>query len=411
MGGRGHPERIGGELLMTDYLTNDTELTAVANAIRTRGGTSAALEWPDGYVDAVEAIPGGGGGGDEDFKAVIEGNAVNPVLPAGLTKIRKYAFYQMTALEEPSIPDTVTAIEMYAFSGCTNLKLTSLPAGLTSINTYAFQNCRNMRLASLPSGLRGNIGNYTFYGCANITLTSLPAGVNQAADYSFTNCTNLALTSLPSGVGGVGVQAFQNCINMPLASLGNSLMTIGNSAFYHCKSMCITSLPSTLTSIGQTAFQGCISIRSLESTAAITSMGTSCFTGTTTYRPMLLERVSFPNMSLSTLSTSFGSTTAANACMNLEVADVGTVGSIAANAFANCNKLTTLVLRKTNAITSLANVSAFLNTPMRGYGGLTGTVYVPAARLANYQTASNWKTLYNAGTVTFVAIEGSEYEL
>jgi len=45
---------------MTDYLTNDTELTAVADAIRTRGGTSAALEWPDGYVDAVGAISGGG---------------------------------------------------------------------------------------------------------------------------------------------------------------------------------------------------------------------------------------------------------------------------------------------------------------------------------------------------------------
>lgn len=47
---------------MADYLTTDTDLTAVADAIREKGGTSAALEWPSGYVDAIGAISGGGGG-------------------------------------------------------------------------------------------------------------------------------------------------------------------------------------------------------------------------------------------------------------------------------------------------------------------------------------------------------------
>ena len=48
---------------MTDYLVTDTELTDVADAIRTKGGTSAALEWPTDYVDAIDAIETGGGGG------------------------------------------------------------------------------------------------------------------------------------------------------------------------------------------------------------------------------------------------------------------------------------------------------------------------------------------------------------
>ena len=47
---------------MTDYLTNDTDLTSVANAIRTRGGTSASLAFPSGFVTAIENIPSGGGG-------------------------------------------------------------------------------------------------------------------------------------------------------------------------------------------------------------------------------------------------------------------------------------------------------------------------------------------------------------
>jgi hypothetical protein len=46
---------------MADYLTTDTDLTAVADAIREKGGTSAALVWPQGYVDAIGAIESGGG--------------------------------------------------------------------------------------------------------------------------------------------------------------------------------------------------------------------------------------------------------------------------------------------------------------------------------------------------------------
>lgn len=39
------------------YITTDTELTSIANAIRTKGGTSASLTYPDGFVSAIEAIP------------------------------------------------------------------------------------------------------------------------------------------------------------------------------------------------------------------------------------------------------------------------------------------------------------------------------------------------------------------
>lgn len=47
---------------MVDYKVTDTELTSIANAIRTKGGTQAQLEFPTGFVSAVQAIPTGGGG-------------------------------------------------------------------------------------------------------------------------------------------------------------------------------------------------------------------------------------------------------------------------------------------------------------------------------------------------------------
>ena len=45
---------------MTDYIATDTELTSIANAIRTKGGTSASLEFPDEFISAINAIGGGG---------------------------------------------------------------------------------------------------------------------------------------------------------------------------------------------------------------------------------------------------------------------------------------------------------------------------------------------------------------
>lgn len=41
---------------MADYLTNDTDLKAVADAIRAKGGTSAPLTYPGGFASAINAI-------------------------------------------------------------------------------------------------------------------------------------------------------------------------------------------------------------------------------------------------------------------------------------------------------------------------------------------------------------------
>lgn len=43
---------------MANYIVTDTELTSIANAIRTKGGTSASLTYPDGFISAISAISG-----------------------------------------------------------------------------------------------------------------------------------------------------------------------------------------------------------------------------------------------------------------------------------------------------------------------------------------------------------------
>lgn len=47
---------------LVDSTQLDADLTSVANAIRTKGGTSASLAFPAGFLTAIAAIPSGGGG-------------------------------------------------------------------------------------------------------------------------------------------------------------------------------------------------------------------------------------------------------------------------------------------------------------------------------------------------------------
>ena len=49
---------------MAVYVTNTSELTSIANAIRTKGGTSASLEWPTGFISAISNMEVSGGGTD-----------------------------------------------------------------------------------------------------------------------------------------------------------------------------------------------------------------------------------------------------------------------------------------------------------------------------------------------------------
>lgn len=44
-----------------EYLTRKSELTSIANAIRAKGGTSAPLAYPDGFVTAIQSIDTTGG--------------------------------------------------------------------------------------------------------------------------------------------------------------------------------------------------------------------------------------------------------------------------------------------------------------------------------------------------------------
>ena len=100
------------------------------------------------------------------------------------------------------------------------------------------------------------------------------------------------------------------------------------------------------------------------------------------------------------------------ACSSLTTVDLGnsdmTTGRIASAVFMDNSAMTVLILRQ-NAVINLSSVNSFNNTPF-ARGGTGGTIYVPSSLIESYKIATNWCTLYEAGSLNFAAIEGSEYE-
>ena len=169
---------------------DEASLTAVANSIRAKGGTTGALAFPDGLVSAVQAIQAGGGEADTSLKDIIEGTAVNPTLPSDLTKIRDYMFYNCTSLALTSLPDGVTSIGSSAFSKCANLALTSLPSGLKNIGYRAFSYCSGLSTLTFK-GTPSSISSSAFYSCAYLTTINVPwaEGAVANAPWGATNAT------------------------------------------------------------------------------------------------------------------------------------------------------------------------------------------------------------------------------
>ena len=165
----------------------------------------------------------------------------------------------------------------------------------------------------------------------------------------------------------------------------------------------ITSIVSDAAVIKVNAFSGCthMTAASLPEAARMGSGGTGVFGGCEA-----LVSLSMPKMAGSVGVSAF------NGCKALPAADLAAgVTQILQQAFTSCYALEALVLRRTAGIVTIANTSVFNNTPLTGRGGTySGHVYVPAALLNSYRTASNWSALYANYPGIFETIEGSVYE-
>jgi hypothetical protein len=134
-------------------------------------------------------------------------------IPASVTEIGDYAFYDCTGLSSVTIPDGVTTIGGWAFEDCTGLSSITIPASVTKIGYGAFYYCTSLSSVTIPASVT-EIGSCAFYYCTSLSSITIPASVTKIGDYAFYDCTSLSSITIPASVTEIGGGAFSYCDNL-----------------------------------------------------------------------------------------------------------------------------------------------------------------------------------------------------
>lgn len=170
----------------------------------------------------------------------------------------------------------------------------------------------------------------------------------------------------------------ESLINRTIVNYSSDTLTsVGNYAFHSCTSLTTVNLPQA-TSLGTSAFNNCTAMTSIE-IPLVQSITTQTF-----YACHSLENLIMPSLK------TIGAQGVRN-CNKLTIVDVGVCTSIGALSFENCPKLNAVIIR-TSSVCSLANVSAFTGTLIASG---TGYIYVPDSLIDSYKSATNWSTYAN----------------
>ena len=182
----------------------------------------------------------------------------------------------------------------------------------------------------------------------------------------------IRIEAIEVGGGGGEIDAL---IDGSITEISSNVASVKSYAAYGAKSLTSISLPMA-TSLGERAFYEC-TILAEAYVPLVTTIGAYVF-GSCPY----LTKIKLPNLV----------TMAANAfrtCSRLIMADMGSVTTIMGNSFTSCNDFKALILRKTDAITTLYNGNAITSTLI---GSGKGYIYVPSALIDTYKAATNWST-------------------
>ena len=299
---------------------DDASLSSVADAIRSKGGTSETLVFPDGFVSAISAIQAGGG--DEFARSIVN------------KTITSYS------------DDEITSIGAYAFNGCSKLQGVNAQ-NVATVGDYAFENCS--ALTGVNVGNTISVGSGAFRNCTSLKRLDLPKATILNGYLAY-NCSSLTELNIPSATSGRGYAIAGTKIEhiyLPKFTIP------GSSVFRDAKYLRTVDMPS-LVRVEQFLFMGCSA----------------------------LETVTFPK-------ANYVGSQAMDGCSALAYADLAVCKSIGAKGFYNCTSFETLILRKSDAICTLANVNAFTGTKISSGDGY---IYVPAAFVDSYKSATNWSS-------------------
>ena len=194
------------------------------------------------------------------------------------------------------------------------------------------------------------------YLAKELTEIRFPSGITSLNQYAFYQQKNIkGVIDFPDKLTTIGAYAFRECAGITEYH-GEGVTTIGNYTFYGNTALTVVDFPKLKTS-GTYAFEYCTKLTEM------TLPSLTAISGNFIYRSNNIKKI-----------------------------DLAVCTSIAANGFRGATGLTALIIR-TPSVCTLANTNAF-TTDTAIYKG-TGYIYVPAALVESYKSATNWSTYAN----------------
>lgn len=220
----------------------DDDLASVAEAIKIKGGTDESLEFPNGFVDAVNAIESGGG--EIPLKGFVptEWNSDGWVtkgtlygiaeIPNGFfaiaDNVNNASFFRY--LESVDFDEDIISFGSQAFYGLSNLLMTECPPTLKTIGVNCFRYCSKISFDTIPDYV-SEIGSNTFTSCSNLKLNKLPASLTLLGAYAFQRCNKITISEIPEGVTSIGIQCFAYCNALTSMTFKGTPTSIATNAF------------------------------------------------------------------------------------------------------------------------------------------------------------------------------------
>ena len=274
-----------------------------------------------------------------DIKALTE-----LVIPEGVTKIGKLAFYECTSLTSVVIPEGVTEIGNSAFEGCTSLISVAIPESVTEIGNSAFCECTALTSVVIPKSVK-KIGSSAFRRCTALASVVISEGVTEISFDAFENCTALASVVISEGVKEIGFSAFRRCTALASITIPESVTKIRKDAFKDCTSLTSVSIPKSIAEIDFMAFDGCENIKTVQYGGTIEQW---CAIKNNHYLIQSAEQVFLSDgtdiKTLTELVIPKG-VTEIDECAFIEIASIvipESVAKISEGAFSRCEKLKTV---------------------------------------------------------------------
>lgn len=150
--------------------------------------------------------------------ACQEGHLKSIVLPEGLERIEKAAFY-MASIETINIPSSVRYIGDDAFMD-SKIKSIHIPEGVEKINRNTFLGCYDLREISLPESIN-YIDMQAFSGCVELKTISIPSKVKSLFYMTFGH-TGLEQVVIPENIENINSWAFGDCLSLYYVTVMNA---------------------------------------------------------------------------------------------------------------------------------------------------------------------------------------------